>query len=144
MLHEMPLPNTTISLSGARHCSIGRLYERSFNNLSWHFFDWGGSFHGFQRLDAKMFALDIVKSNKSVEKAMEKIRLGMRKLRNSSFYENFMEHMRDPEMVRRIKNVTGTDPYHSELQVVIRGIGMAKPSNHMQIAFLILLRHKFY
>lgn len=87
MLHEMPLPHTTISLSGARHCSIGRLYERSFYNLSWHFFDWDGSLHGFQRQDPKMFAFNIVKCNKSMEKVMEKIRLGMRKLRNSSFYK---------------------------------------------------------
>jgi hypothetical protein len=45
MLHEMPLPQTDIS--------IDLLYTRSFHGLSWHFFDWNGSLHGFREAGPK-------------------------------------------------------------------------------------------
>jgi hypothetical protein len=50
------------------------------------------------------------------------------KLEKSSFFGEFMKQMQDPEMIAQIERVIGTDPHHSQLQVVLYGVGRMEPN----------------
>ena len=66
-----------------------------------------------------------------------------------------MKQMQKPEMVSHINRVIGTNSHHSELQVVLYGLGSLEPNkklvsgefyaerHYIQLGFAILLREKF-
>jgi hypothetical protein len=97
---------------------------------------------------AAQIQIEIVKKTQEITK---NIKLAREKLEKSYFYEKFMSQMQNPVVVARIKKVIGTDPHHSQLQVVIYGVGEMNDVKitkkvehcHMQLAFAILLREKF-
>lgn len=78
--------------------------------------------------------------NKRVQKIVDKVQLAMKTLENSSFFRDFMQQMRHPELVTQIERVIGTDPQHLQLQLVFYGLGELDPDI---LAFAILLRDRF-
>jgi hypothetical protein len=97
----------------------------------------------------KYFGEDLVEEiknaeNQKVREITKNIQLAREKLQKSSAYKEIMEQMQNPEMVARIKNVIDTDPHHSQLQLVLYGVGEMKHEiGALQLAFAILLREKF-
>jgi hypothetical protein len=83
MLHEMSLPQTDIS--------INLLYTRSFHGLSWHFFDWNDSLHGFERQNPRMFAAN----NGTTEEIIKKIHLAREKLEKSSSQQTLLAKLKE-------------------------------------------------
>jgi hypothetical protein len=92
-----------------------------------------------------------MEGNTEANAITEKIQLSLEKLESSSFYEEFQHQMQDSEMVERIKRVITTDPDHSQLQLVLYGLGKIDSDevvrsldhNHMQLSLAILLRERF-
>jgi len=98
--------------------------------------------------------------NTEVQEIIKKIQLALEKLQKSSFYTEFVKQIQNPEMMARIERVRSTDPHHSQLQVVLYGVGEMDPNNktnaaahhnsdtdieahHMQLCLAILLRENF-
>ena len=93
-----------------------------------------------------------VEVNTNVEEIIKNIQLARDKLEKSSFLTEFMEQTQNPETVARIERVLGTDPEHSQFQIVLYGVGVMTPDkenpvdvepNHMHLCLAILLREKF-
>ena len=107
LLHEVPLPPTEVrEISPSVSRAKADVYAEAFTDLSWHFFDWDGSLHRFQRQDPLMFDLHYVEIKRKVEDIIKIIHVRMEKLEKSSYYRKIMEQMQDLEMVR-VKNVIG-------------------------------------
>jgi hypothetical protein len=104
-------------------------------------------------------AFSEIEVDKKVHELTGKVRLSRQNLEKSLFYKEAMKQLQKPEMVAQIKRVIGTNSHHSQLQVVIYGLGSLEPNTEffksanaaenyaeihcIQLAFAILLREKF-
>jgi len=108
-----------------------------------------------------------VEINTKVEKIIDKIWRALEKVEKSSFYAEILKQMQEPKFVALIEKVISTDPHHSQLQLVLYGVGrmdfneeeperMEEPEtnqknesefdlecNRMQLCLAILLRENF-
>jgi len=98
---------------------------------------------------------EAIESKKKVYEIIRKVGLAREKLEKSLFYKEALKQLENPEMVAQIKRVIVTSPHHSQLQLVLYGLGPLEPVEEhcvrdyhvefscMQLAFAILLREKF-
>lgn len=90
--------------------------------------------------------------NKRIEDIVARVQFAVKMLKRSSFFRDFQRQMRHPKLVARIRKVIAADPQHSQLQLVLYGVGVlenvvggprVEMCNSTQLAFVILLRKKF-
>jgi hypothetical protein len=95
-----------------------------------------------------------VEIDMKVEKIINRIQVAREKLEKSSFYAEFLRQVQDPKFVALIEKVISTDPNHSQLQVVLYGVGrmeineeperdICRECNRTQLCLAILLRENF-
>jgi hypothetical protein len=92
-----------------------------------------------------------VEIDTKVGKIIQKIELALEKLEKSVFYGEFVKQIQTPKFVKMIQRVIGADPNHSQLQLVLYGVGVMEPNDQyryvqphrMQLCLAILLRKNF-